>query len=200
MSAVVLFSGGQDSHVCLHWARREFEFVEAIGFRYGNRHAIEVECAQAIATRYGVPYTVLELPTLPNLGEGVPVPGRNLLFLTFAAAFGQTHGVTDLVIGACKEDEATYPDCSASFVYAAELALRLALAKPIRVHAPLLSMSKAGTWQLAEQMGVRGEAITETHTCYRGDREQLHQWGYGCGECPACIKRAAGWDAYRKAA
>jgi 7-cyano-7-deazaguanine synthase len=220
-NALVLFSGGQDSTTCLAWAMAEnrFDDVAALSFDYGQRHAVELRCADDIADAWGVPHWSLGLPILHELHGGaltdgsrkieaqatsgyqadkkLPstfIPGRNLLFFTAAAAFGVPRGYEALVTGICQADAAGYPDCRAEFAEAALAAIRLALAEPrFMLAAPLLHRSKAETWKLAEELGVLEDVIRRTHTCYQGDRSHLHPWGYGCGECPACTERANGW-------
>ena len=221
-SALVLFSGGQDSTTCLFWALAEagggFESVRAIGFDYGQRHAVELEQARAIADAAGVPYDVLDLRGLlggsPLVGtEGdvnaahtlapdLPasfVPGRNALFLTVAAARGYLTGTYDLVGGMCETDYSGYPDCRLDFVDAQARASSLALDRDVRIHTPLMHLNKAQTWKLARDLGtVRGLDVLETvcemsHTDYNGDRSERHDWGYGRLDNPASILRAKGY-------
>lgn len=225
-SALVLFSGGQDSTVCLAWALTKFAKVETVGFHYGQRHAAELRARPLIlkamrailpdwAARLGedhlLPLDVLKAiggsaltdPMTIEMGEnGLPtsfVPGRNLMFLTAAAALGYRRGICDLVGGMCESDFSGYPDCRNDTLQAAAKALSLGLAQPVRIHTPLMWIDKAATWRLAEELG--GQALVtlireETVTCYEGDRSQRHVWGYGCGACPACRLRAAGYEAY----
>jgi len=225
-SALVLFSGGQDSTTCLAWALHEqtenrigFDEVAALSFDYGQRHAVELHCADEITDAWGVPHWSLGLPILHELhggaltdggrkieaqattgyqaDKGLPstfIPGRNLLFFTAAAAFGVPRDFKTLVTGICQADDAGYPDCRGTFAHAAEAAIRLALDEPtFTIEAPLLYRSKAETWKLADELGVLQDVIRRTHTCYQGNRSVLHPWGYGCGECPACGERAKGW-------
>ncbi len=224
--ALVLFSGGQDSTTCLAWALQQreqravgFDDVAALTLEYGQRHAVELQCAEAICDRWAVPQFRLTLPLLSDLGggaltdharpieatatsgyqaeKGLPstfIPGRNLLFFAGAAAFGVPRGYRRLVTGVCEADAAGYPDCRGEFVYAAEHAIQLALdAKDFSIEAPLVYRSKAQTWKLAQELGVLEDVVRMTHTCYAGDHHQLHPWGYGCGECPACQERARGY-------
>ena len=228
-TALVLFSGGQDSTTCLAWALRSFERVETVGFFYGQRHAAELDARPRIlarlrrefpdwAAKLG-PDHLLDLGLLSEIGgtaltddvaiamgaNGLPttfVPGRNLLFLTAAGALGYRRAAFDLVAGMCETDYSGYPDCRDESVRAMERALSLGIEKPYRVHTPLMRIDKAGTWRLAEELG--GSALVdliveETVTCYRGDRSHRHDWGYGCGDCPACGLRAAGYARYRSA-
>ena len=226
-AALVLFSGGQDSTTCLAWALQRYTRVETLGFDYGQRHAIELtvrpNILQAIrtldpgwATRLGEDH-VLDLSVLGDVSEtaltrdseitmqadGLPntfVPGRNLLFLTLAAALAYRRGIRVLVGGMCETDYSGYPDCRDETLRALQSAMRLGMNTELTIEAPLMWLDKAATWQLADQLG--GMALidlirTETHTCYLGERRQLHDWGYGCGHCPACELRAKGFANYR---
>jgi len=229
-SALVLFSGGQDSTVCLAWALDKFEHVETVGFDYGQRHHAELEARPRILGKLCADFPgwglrlgedhLLPLDSLKAIGgsaltddvkiamgeNGLPttfVPGRNVVFLTLAAALGYRRGISDLVGGMCETDFSGYPDCRNETVQATAHALSLGLAGEVRVHTPLMWIDKAATWKLAEQLG--GERlveliVAETVTCYEGDREHGHDWGYGCGKCPACELRAAGYNRYRAAA
>ena len=220
--ALVLFSGGQDSATCLAWALDRYAHVETIGFRYGQRHAIELECraplrAAMASPRLGPDHMVDLTATLSGLGqtamtadieiamtaEGLPntfVPGRNLLFLTCAAAVAYRRGLRRIVAGMCETDYSGYPDCRDDTIKAMQLALNLGLARRFVVETPLMWRDKAATWALAHRIG--GDALVEvilehSHSCYLGDRTQRHNWGYGCGTCPACELRANGWRQYR---
>ncbi|MEO0721518.1 MAG: 7-cyano-7-deazaguanine synthase QueC [Pseudomonadota bacterium] len=221
--ALVLFSGGQDSTACLAWALSRFESVETIGFDYRQRHAIELTCRDAIrealgsgfpdwANRLG-PDHMLDAGVLAGLGEtamtheteiamteaGLPntfVPGRNLLFLTLAGALAYRRGAGVLVGGMCETDFSGYPDCRRDTLNAQERALVLGMDRPLTIETPLMALDKAQTWALAHALG--GDALVDltiehTHTCYLGDRTHRHDWGYGCGTCPACDLRAKGW-------
>jgi len=225
-AALVLFSGGQDSTVCLAWALGRYAHVETVGFDYGQRHAVELvqrgPILEALAGlfdgggRLG-PDTLLALPELARLSEtaltreraiafeesGLPntfVPGRNLLFLTYAAALAYRRGIATLVGGMCETDYSGYPDCRQATISAMGAALSLGLDTAIRIETPLMSIDKAGTWALADALG--GPALVDiliekSHTCYLGDRAHRHDWGYGCGECPACTLRAKGYVQWR---
>ena len=226
-SALVLFSGGQDSTTCLAWALSRFDRVESVGFDYGQRHAVELEARPRILTalrqmphgdRLGQDH-LLPLETLKAIGgsaltdamaitmgaNGLPtsfVPGRNVMFLTAAAALGYRRDIADLVGGMCETDYSGYPDCRDETIQATAKALSLGLAQGVRIHTPLMWLDKAATWKLAEELG--GSAlvkliVAETVTCYEGDRSQRHAWGFGCGACPACELRAAGYARYRAA-
>lgn len=225
-TALVLFSGGQDSATCLAWALDRFEAVETVGFDYGQRHAVELDCRHTVLARLrsGFPgWTsrlgedhMLDMSMLAALGEtamtrdveiemgenGLPttfVPGRNLLFFTYAAALGYRRGAKHLVGGMCETDYSGYPDCRDDTLKALQVALNLGMERRFVVHTPLMWIDKADTWALARDLG--GEALVDlivedTHTCYLGDREHRHPWGYGCGTCPACELRARGWERY----
>jgi 7-cyano-7-deazaguanine synthase len=229
-AALVLFSGGQDSTVCLAWALSRFARVETVGFDYGQRHAAELRARPRILEKLRGAFPLwrerlgddhlLSLEVLKTIGgsaltddvkiemgkTGLPtsfVPGRNLLFLTTAAALGYRRGIGDLVGGMCETDFSGYPDCRDETVKATAKALSLGLAQDVKVHTPLMWIDKAATWKLAEELG--GSALVdliveETVTCYEGDRDNRHDWGYGCGKCPACQLRAAGYTKYRTAA
>ena len=226
-AALVLFSGGQDSTTCLAWALSRFERVETVGFDYGQRHRVELSRRAGLrdglirlsplwAERLGEDRTI-SIEALGAISEtaltrnaeiafaadGLPntfVPGRNLLFLTFAAALAYRRGVADLVGGMCETDYSGYPDCRDQTIRAMAQALSLGMDRSINIHTPLMWIDKAATWRLAESLG--GEALVrliveETHTCYLGERGRRFDWGYGCGECPACKLRAHGWENYR---
>ena len=225
-TALVLFSGGQDSTTCLAWALSRFARVETIGFDYGQRHAIELECRdrllEGIASlradwgeKLGDSHT-LKIPTLADVSDtaltrevaismsadGLPntfVPGRNLVFLTFAAALGYRRGISHIVGGMCETDYSGYPDCRDGTIRATQRALSLGMAKPFELHTPLMWIDKAATWKLAHDLGGEGlvDLIREhSHTCYLGERGARHDWGFGCGGCPACSLRARGWREY----
>jgi|SRR6266446_6744439 len=227
--ALVLFSGGQDSTTCLAWALDKFDYVETVGFVYGQRHGAEMEARPRVLAglREFAPWRsklcedhVLHLDVLSEIGgsaltdnvaiamreDGLPttfVPGRNLMFLTAAAGLGSRRGIHDLVGGMCETDYSGYPDCRHASIKAMEKALALGFAQNFTVHTPLMFIDKAETWRLAERLG--GGALVdlivgETVTCYYGDRTRRHEWGYGCGECPACRLRRSGYQRYREKA
>lgn len=206
--AVVVLSGGQDSTTCLFWALREFgrANVESLTFDYGQRHRIELGCAERVAALAGVPHALLPIDTFAALGgnaltderrevpehadpaRGLPdtfVPGRNLVFLTFAAAYAYPRGITELVVGVGQADYSGYPDCRENTMHALETALRLGMERAFAIHAPLMHLSKADTVRLAREVGAI-EALAWTHTCYRGEQPP-------CGRCPACALRAEGF-------
>ena len=218
-AALVLFSGGQDSATCLAWALARYPRVETVGFRYGQRHAVELECRepvrQALAgERLGPDHVVDLTATIAGLGEtamtadiaiemgqgGLPntfVPGRNLLFLTCAAAIAYRRGLRRIVAGVCETDYSGYPDCRDDTVKAMQLALNLGMQRRFVLETPLMWRDKAATWALAMAPGgnVLVDVILErTHTCYLGNRTERHAWGFGCGTCPACQLRAQGWE------
>ena len=224
--ALVLFSGGQDSATCLAWALERFAHVETLGFEYGQRHAVELRCRASVrdgllalrpdwGARLGDDHTIA-LDALGRLSEtaltreseivlaegGLPntfVPGRNLLFLAFAAALAVRRGVRHLIGGMCETDYSGYPDCRDDTIKAMQVALNLGMDQRFVLHTPLMWRDKARTWELAHAIG--GEPLVsllrrETHSCYLGVRDILHPWGYGCGHCPACALRRAGWERY----
>lgn len=216
--ALVLFSGGQDSTACLAWALDRFAHVETVGFAYGQRHAVELACRapvrDALGARWGNrlgPDHLLDLAgALAGLGataltseaeitmgaEGLPttfVPGRNLLFLTMAAALAYRRDLRHIVGGMCETDFSGYPDCRDDTVKAMQLALNLGMQRRFVLHTPLMWLDKAATWAMADKLGILETTVEETHTCYRGDHTHRHAWGYGCADCPACQLRADGW-------
>jgi len=228
--ALVLFSGGQDSATCLAWACDRFEAVETVGFTYGQRHAVEMEQRPVFLRAFARAFpdwdkklgadTVLDIATLGQVSEtaltrdaeitmteaGLPstfVPGRNLIFLSFAAALAYRRGLKHIVTGVCETDYSGYPDCRDDTIKAMQVALNLGMEARFVLETPLMRIDKAGTWALAEQLG--GPALVrlirdETHSCYLGNRNRLHGWGRGCGTCPACELREKGWERYRKGA
>ncbi len=228
-SALVLFSGGQDSTVCLAWALERYARVETVGFDYGQRHAIELVARQRVLEKLRSDFPrwdaklgedrVLELATLGRISEssltreteieigaaGLPntfVPGRNLLFFTYSAALAWRRGISTLVGGMCETDYSGYPDCRNDTLQTLAKALSLGLDKDITIETPLMYVDKAGTWKMAEDIGAAALVdliIEETHTCYLGNRTHRHAWGYGCGTCPACDLRAKGWVKWRAA-
>ena len=225
-SALVLFSGGQDSTTCLAHALNRFERVETIGFDYGQRHHVEMQARLTVldelrgqfpawAPRMGQDH-VLDLAVLGQVSEtsltrdmafrmestGLPntfVPGRNLLFLTLAAALAYRRDLQVIVTGVCETDFSGYPDCRDDTMKAMQLALSLGMDKRFLIDTPLMWIDKADTWQLARDLGgdrLVSLIIEHTHTCYQGDRTHRHAWGYGCGTCPACELRARGFERY----
>src|SRR6187431_2569982 len=223
-TALVLFSGGQDSTVCLAWALERFSRVETIGFDYGQRHAIELSVRARLrekmsaltsgwAARLGddhmikldalaaISDTALTRQTAIEIADsGLPttfVPGRNLMFFAFAGALAYRRGAKHIVAGMCETDYSGYPDCRDDTIKAMQVALTLGMDRRFVVHTPLMWTDKAGTFALADEIGGKkllDLVVEETHSCYLGDRSRRHDWGYGCGECPACQLRAAGWE------
>jgi 7-cyano-7-deazaguanine synthase len=224
--ALVLFSGGQDSTVCLAWALERFARVETVGFDYGQRHSVELEARREVrdaliagfpdwAERLGADH-MLGIRAFGAIGEtamtsdraietderGLPstfVPGRNLVFFTYAAALADRRGLGHLVGGMCETDFSGYPDCRRETLDAMEQALRLGLDRDLTLETPLMTLTKAQTWALAKTLG--GETLAEiivgkSHTCYLGERGTPHPWGHGCGECPACALRAKGYETW----
>jgi 7-cyano-7-deazaguanine synthase len=223
-AALVLFSGGQDSTACLGWALERWARVETVGFDYGQRHAVELECRApiraALAQRWpglgedhlldmkaafaGLGATAMTSEAEIGMGAaGLPttfVPGRNLLFLTMAAALAYRRGIRHIVGGMCETDFSGYPDCRDDTVKAMQLALNLGMDRRFVLHTPLMWIDKAQTWAMAAGLGLLEVTVELTHTCYRGDRTHRHAWGYGCGDCPACELRARGYVRFEAAA
>jgi 7-cyano-7-deazaguanine synthase len=229
-SALVLFSGGQDSTACLVWALTRYGRVETVGFDYGQRHGVEMQARRTVRDK--LPALLPELA--PRLGEdhvldlrgfgavaesaltaereiettarGLPstfVPGRNLVFFVYAAALADRRGIEALVGGMCETDFSGYPDCRRATLDSLQESLRLGMERPFRIETPLMHLTKAETWALTEELG--GAALVElvledTHTCYRGERGVRHAWGHGCGSCPACELRARGWAEWKAVA
>lgn len=217
--ALVVFSGGQDSTTCLGWAKNRFEYVESITFDYGQKHRVEIAQAEKIAKNLGIKNTLLSLDAFSQLNDSalidstqdigahhrthtnLPasfVPNRNAIFFTLAHAFAQKQGINHIIIGVNQTDYSGYPDCREPFVKALELALNLGSEANITFHYPLMHLTKAETFELSDKEGVLELVLNESHTCYNGNHEEKHAWGYGCGECPACILRKAGWETYER--
>jgi len=212
--ALVVLSGGQDSTTCLFWAieRYKKENVWAIGFDYGQRHKAELDCAKNICAEINIPFEIIPTPVINQLAansltrddipveetkpEGTPpntfVEGRNHLFLSYAAIYAKTHGITDIVTGVCETDFSGYPDCRDAFVKSLNVTLNLAMDYPFVIHTPLMWLTKAQTWELADKLGVLDVIYEKTLTCYNGII------GEGCGNCPACFLRKRGYDEYMK--
>jgi 7-cyano-7-deazaguanine synthase len=225
--AIVLFSGGQDSTTCLAWALDRFARVDTIAFDYRQRHAVELACREQVLAEFRRLYPEwsarinrhhrIDLGVLAEVGDsaltraqeirmsekGLPntfVPGRNILFLTLAGAVAYRSGARHIVGGMCETDYSGYPDCRNDTVQAVQIALNLGMEGRFVIHTPLMWLDKAATWQLARTLG--GDALIQvirehTHTCYLGERTIRHDWGWGCGECPACRLRADGWSRFR---
>lgn len=229
-SALVLFSGGQDSTTCLAHALQKYERVETIAFDYRQRHLVELECRLNVLREIKVQFPVwgkklgddhlLDLEVLGKVSEtsltrdtafkmeqsGLPntfVPGRNLLFLTLAAAVAYRRDLQVMVTGVCETDFSGYPDCRDDTMKAMQLALSLGMDKRFLIETPLMWIDKAATWAMAQSLGGQPfvDLIVEhTHTCYLGDREHRHDWGYGCGSCPACELRERGYARFAQSA
>lgn len=220
--ALVIFSGGQDSTTCLFWALKEFDQVECITFDYGQKHKIEVEQSKKIAKFCNVEQTIVDISFLDTLVEsaltsnrdvneknkiGLPasfVPNRNQLFITLAHSFAQKIGARNLVTGVCQTDYSGYPDCRQVFIQSiwetTNLGSGLDSSNDISIHTPLMHLTKAETFKLADDLDYLEEVIEHSHTCYNGDRKTKNEWGYGCGKCGACIERAKGYEAFLKIA
>ncbi len=210
--ALVLLSGGQDSTTCLFWAKRKFDEIEAIGFHYGQRHKHEVELASSIAKNASVPFYIANISTLSDVSpnaltkkemeveesvkENTPpntlVEGRNMLFITYAGIYAKSKGISNIVMGVSQTDFSNYPDCRRDFIDAAEKALSLATDFKFEIHTPLMHLTKAETWKLADDLDVLELIRRNTLTCYNGIKAD------GCGVCPACKLRKKGWDEFLK--
>lgn len=209
-SALVLFSGGQDSTTCLYWALKNFSSVRTLCFTYGQRHSKEVEVAKGIAERAGVPFQLLDASIISKLStnsltdtsvvmdaekpaDSFPntfVPGRNLLFLTFAAVIARSHDIDNIVTGVSEADYSGYPDCRDTFIHSANATINLAMDEHFAIHTPLMWRDKTEVWKLADELGVFDIVRNETLTCYNGIVAD------GCGECPACKLRKKGLESY----
>ena len=218
--ALVVFSGGQDSTTCLFWAKKHFDEVRALCFRYGQKHVAEVDIARFMAEKAGGPFEVKDVSFIsqlssgcsltdttiqmdkepPSLSPDIPdgcitppntfVPGRNLFFLSIAAVYAREHGIMNLVTGVSQTDYSGYPDCRDSFIRSLNVSLNLAMDEQFVIHTPLMWIDKAETWKLADDLGVFDLVRNETLTCYNGIK------GDGCGECPACKLRRRGLETY----
>lgn len=228
-TALVLFSGGQDSTVCLAWALERFARVETVGFDYGQRHRIELAVRPRIRehmvalkaewkARLGEDH-VIALDALATISDtaltresaieiadnGLPttfVPGRNLIFFSFAGALAYRRGARHLVAGMCETDYSGYPDCRDDTVKAMQVALTLGMDRRVTIHTPLMWIDKAATFAMAEELGgaaFLALVVEDSHSCYLGERARRHDWGYGCGECPACKLRAQGFAKFMSA-
>jgi 7-cyano-7-deazaguanine synthase len=225
-SAIVLFSGGQDSTTCLAWALSKFEHVETIAFDYKQRHSVELECRLNVLASIREKFPewknklgedhLLSIPVLSDISDtsltslseikyqenGLPstfVPGRNLLFLVLTGAASYRRGISNIVTGVCETDFSGYPDCRNETIKAQETALSLGLDSPMEIHTPLMWIDKSQTWELSYELGgnkLIDVICQDTHTCYLGDRSQKFEWGYGCGSCPACDIRKRGWEKF----
>lgn len=225
-SALVLFSGGQDSATCLAWALSRYQKVETIGFSYGQRHSIELKCRDTFLAKLKIQFPhwttklgndhLLDLSLLGQISDtsltqakaiemeksGLPntfVPGRNLIFLTFAAAVAYRRNLKVIVGGMCETDYSGYPDCRDDTMKALQVAISLGLDTRLVIETPLMWIDKASTWKLAKELGNKEfvELVKEdTHTCYLGDRSKRYEWGYGCNSCPSCDLRRIGYEKF----
>ena len=228
-TALVLFSGGQDSTTCLAWGLERYARVETVAFDYRQRHRVELDCRLVVLRELRAQFAqwtarmgedhLIDASVLAQLGasaltteraielqaDGLPntfVPGRNLLFLALAASLACRRGASVLVAGMCETDYSGYPDCRDNTLKAMQVALSLGLDRPMTLETPLMFIDKAATWALAEQLGgptLVDLIVEHTHTCYLGEREQRHLWGHGCGACPACTLRRNGFERWRGA-
>jgi len=214
--ALVIFSGGQDSTTCLGWALGRFDKVHTISFGYGQNHLVELTQAQIIAEKMNVSSKIVDIsffagmvdsaltsgadvngahPRLKNLPASY-VPNRNALFITLSHAYAQLLGCGNLVTGVCETDYSGYPDCRSGFIRLIEESLNTGSECAIKIHTPLMNLSKAQTFKLAQDCGVLETVLEDSHTCYEGDRKHRHKWGWGCGRCPACRLRMKGYIEY----
>lgn len=211
-NALVLFSGGQDSTTCLYWAIQHFDQVRALCFSYGQRHSLEIEVAEKIAKKAGIPFEVLDASIISHLSknsltdtgivmdqekpaDSYPntfVPGRNLLFLTFAAVIARSHGIRHIVTGVSEADYSGYPDCRDTFIRSANTTINLAMDEQFIIHTPLMWRDKKEVWALADELNVFDLVRNETLTCYNGVLAD------GCGHCPSCLLRKNGLEEYLK--
>jgi 7-cyano-7-deazaguanine synthase len=211
-AALVLFSGGQDSTTCLFWAKQQFEHVEALGFSYSQKHAVELEQAAIIARKAEVPFTVMDIKGIlqgsaltehekdvsaqHELSANLPasfVPGRNAVFLSIAVSHAFTKNITDVVGGMCQTDYSGYPDCRRNFIDSMQSSMSMALDREVRIHTPLMYLTKAETWKMAYDLGILEIVRDLSHTDYNGDRSTYNEWGYGKLDNPASILRAKGF-------
>jgi len=213
--AVIIFSGGQDSTTCLYWANNHFDDIEAITFNYGQKHSIELECSKKICEKNNIKQTIIDISFLNTIIEsaltsngnvnklnskGLPdsfVPNRNQLFITLAHSYAQKINAVALITGTCETDFSGYPDCRRIFIDSIEDTSNLGSQSDIKILTPLMYLNKAETFELADKLGCLNEVINESHTCYNGDREHLHEWGYGCDNCPACELRKKGYNEFK---
>lgn len=212
--ALVIFSGGQDSTTCLYWAIKKFDQVQTITFAYGQKHSIEIDCAKNICHSEGIDHKIIDISFLDQLvdsaltsggdvnklnDKGLPasfVPNRNQLFITLAHSYAQKIGAQHLVTGVCQTDYSGYPDCRQIFIDLLSHCTNYGSQSNIVIHTPLMHLSKSRIFQLADELGKLKDIVLYTHTCYNGNRNELHSWGYGCVECPACILRHTGFYEY----
>lgn len=213
-NVLVVLSGGQDSVTILGHALSKLHNVRAISFNYGQRHSVELECAKEVCDLYGIEHKVIDISFFGSLvdsaltheGEDVSqphaahanlpasfVPNRNMVMLTLAHAYAQTCNADEVWTGVCQTDYSGYPDCRDVFIHHLNTTLRIGYEVDIPIITPLMYLNKAQTWEMAYQAGFLHTVVDHSHTCYQGEHENLHAWGYGCGECPACELRANGY-------
>lgn len=224
--ALIMFSGGQDSATCLAWALEKYDYVETVGFNYDQRHSVEMECRKTVLSKVRLTFPewnkklfddhVIDLSSLGKISdtsltrdmeiilneEGLPstfVPGRNLIFINFTAAIAYRRGINNLIGGMCESDFSGYPDCRKETLDAQMKAISLGLDKEFILETPLMYLSKSEAWKKAEELGGKkliDIIIEDSHSCYKGYRNNRYEWGYGCNSCPACDLRAKGWLSY----
>ncbi|MBO7043599.1 7-cyano-7-deazaguanine synthase QueC [bacterium] len=216
--ALVIFSGGQDSTTCLGYAKKKYDEVVAISFKYGQKHSVELEQARKIAKKLNIELHEIDISFFGqlvdsalthngnvnqnhNTNKNLPaswVPNRNALFITISHAFAQKIGADVLVTGVCDSDYSGYPDCRREFIESIQKTLSLASETNIKIDTPLMKLSKAETFKLAEDCDILDIVVNDSHTCYNGDREHKHEWGYGCGDCPSCRLREKGYNEFKE--
>ena len=220
-SALIVFSGGQDSTTCLGWAKNRYDHVETITFDYGQKHSVELEQAKKITDKLGVVNYVVKFDIFSQLADSalldvnsnqdinashhakpnLPasfVPNRNAIFFTIAHAYAQKQGLEHIITGINQTDYSGYPDCRIEFIESLEQSLNIGSESNISFKYPLIHLTKAQTFELAKKEGVLDLVLEESHTCYNGERLNRYDWGYGCNDCPACILRKQGWEEYKK--
>jgi 7-cyano-7-deazaguanine synthase len=218
-SALVVFSGGQDSTTCLVWAQNRYDHVETITFDYHQKHSIEIEQAKKIAKLLNVSNYIFIIDIFTQLADSalleinkeqdinashhakpnLPasfVPNRNAIFFAIAHAYAQKQGLQHIITGINHTDYSGYPDCREPFIKSLEISLNMGSESNIEFKYPLINLTKAETFKMAKDEGALDLVIEESHTCYNGDRSLKHDWGYGCGSCPACVLRKKGWNEY----
>jgi 7-cyano-7-deazaguanine synthase len=218
--ALVVFSGGQDSTTCIGWAKNRFDYIESITYSYNQMHKIEIQSATKIADILDVKNTIFDISIFSALNDSallsdndlsvngnhstntdLPasfVPNRNAIFFTIAHAFAQKNAIDNIVVGISQADYSGYPDCTKEFINSLESTLNMGSNANIKFHYPLIDVNKCDTFAMAKDEGVLDLVIKYSHTCYNGEHNTLHPWGYGCGECPSCILRKDGWAEYQK--
>ena len=219
-SALIVFSGGQDSTTCLGWAKNRYDHVETITFDYGQKHSVELEQAKKITDKLGVVNYVVKFDIFSQLADSalldvnsnqdinashhakpnLPasfVPNRNAIFFTIAHAYAQKQELEHIITGINQTDYSGYPDCRIEFIESLEQSLNIGSQSNISFKYPLIHLTKAQTFELAKKEGVLDLVLEESHTCYNGERLERYDWGYGCGNCPACLLRKQGWEDYK---